>query len=181
MLEVICGCMFSGKTEELIRRLRRAKIANKTVQVFKPTIDNRYNVNTITSHSSQEFPAINVNHEFPQDVLKLATADVIGIEEAQFFSSGIVRVVRELMNSGKRVIVAGLDLDAFENSFGPMPELMALAENITKLSAVCVSCGDSATRSYRKEKSSSIIEVGGLDEYEARCRKCFLHGNLRNN
>jgi len=170
-IEVVAGCMFSGKTEELIRRLRRAKIARQTVMVFKPKIDIRYSNSDIVSHSEQSFPSILV--EKPEEILALAeNAQVIGIDEAQFFSAGIIDVCNKLANSGKRVIVAGLDQDYRGVPFEPMPQLLAIAEYITKTLAICVNCGNPADKTQRKIVSSERVLVGAADSYEARCRKC---------
>lgn len=168
-VEVICGCMFSGKSEELIRRLRRAVIAKQAVQVFKPVIDNRYSSKAVVSHTRVEFPAEAV--QSPGDILFRVNeqTQVVGIDEAQFFHAGIVDVVETLANQGRRVIVAGLDQDAFGQPFGPMPQLMAVAEFVDKIHAVCTVCGEPASRSYRKTGSQQQVEVGA-DQYEARCR-----------
>jgi len=170
-IEVIAGCMFSGKTEELIRRLRRAKIAKQVVIVFKPKIDIRYSVDEIVSHSEQSLPSIIV--ETPQQILELSKdAQVIGIDEAQFFSKDIVDVCNQLANAGKRVLVAGLDQDYCGVPFEPMPQLLAIAEYITKTLAICVVCGNPADKTQRKIISSERVVVGAADIYEARCRKC---------
>jgi len=170
-IEVIAGCMFSGKTEELIRRLRRAKIARQTVKIFKPRIDVRYSSGDIVSHSEQSLPSIMVDS--PTEILELASnAQVIGIDEAQFFTSDIVDVCNKLANEGKRVIVAGLDQDYKGVPFEPMPQLLAVAEYITKTLAICVSCGNPADKTQRKIVSSERVLVGAADSYEARCRKC---------
>jgi len=168
---VIAGCMFSGKTEELIRRLRRAKIAKQIVLVFKPKIDTRYSVDEIVSHSEQSLPSIIV--ETPQEILELSKdAQVIGIDEAQFFSKEIVEVCNQLANDGKRVLVAGLDQDYRGIPFEPMPQLLAIAEYITKTLAICVVCGNPADKTQRKIISAERVVVGASDIYEARCRKC---------
>ncbi len=170
-IEVVAGCMFSGKTEELIRRLRRAKIARQSVMVFKPKIDVRYSNSDIVSHSEQSFPSIIV--EKPEEILGLAeNAQVIGIDEAQFFSADIIDVCNKLANSGKRVIVAGLDQDYKGVPFEPMPQLLAIAEYITKTLAICVNCGNPADKTQRKIVSKERVLVGAADSYEARCRKC---------
>ncbi len=170
-IEVIAGCMFSGKTEELIRRLRRAQIAKQTVKIFKPKIDNRYSTTAIVSHSDQFLPSIlinDINEVFEQSF----SAHVIGIDEAQFFSNDIIDVCNKLANQGKRVIVAGLDQDYKGVPFEPMPHLLAIAEYITKTLAICVVCGNPADKTQRKTKSSERVIVGASDIYEARCRKC---------
>ncbi len=170
-IEVVAGCMFSGKTEELIRRLRRAKIAKLNVKIFKPKIDNRYSANEIVSHSEQSLPSIIVENPF--EILDYSDdAQVIGIDEAQFFSKEIVDVVNKLADQGKRVIVAGLDQDYRGVPFEPMPQLLAVAEYITKTLAICVNCGNPADRTQRKVVSAERVLVGATDSYEARCRKC---------
>jgi thymidine kinase len=170
-IEVIAGCMFSGKTEELIRRLRRAKIAKQTVKVFKPKIDIRYSSSDIVSHSEQSLPSILI--ETPAEILEhSAGAQVIGIDEAQFFSNDLVDVCNKLANEGKRVIVAGLDQDYKGVPFEPMPQLLAIAEYITKTLAICVNCGNPADKTQRKVVSQERVLVGAADSYEARCRKC---------
>jgi thymidine kinase len=170
-IEVIAGCMFSGKTEELIRRLRRAQIAKQTVKIFKPKIDNRYSTTAIVSHSDQFLPSILINDI--NEVLEHSfSAHVIGIDEAQFFSNDIIKVSNKLANDGKRVIVAGLDQDYRGIPFEPMPQLLAVAEYITKTLAICVMCGNPADKTQRKTKSSERVIVGASDIYEARCRKC---------
>jgi thymidine kinase len=170
-IEVIAGCMFSGKTEELIRRLRRAMIARQKVIVFKPKIDNRYSEREIVSHSEQSLPSEVV--EDASEILELAkNAQVVGIDEAQFFKMNIIDVVNKLANEGKRVIVAGLDQDYRGQPFEPMPQLLAIAEYITKTHAICVVCGNPATRTQRKTLSKDRVVVGASDIYEARCRKC---------
>jgi len=170
-IEVIAGCMFSGKTEELIRRLRRAKIAKLNVVIFKPKIDTRYSSEEIVSHSEQSLPSILV--EAPEEILELAKdAQVVGIDEAQFFSREIVDACNQLANDGKRVLVAGLDQDYRGIPFDPMPQLLAIAEYITKTLAICVVCGNPADKTQRKIISSERVVVGASDIYEARCRKC---------
>ncbi len=172
-IEVIAGCMFSGKTEELIRRLRRAKIAKQYVIVFKPKIDTRYSADEIVSHSEQSLPSIIV--ETPQEILELSKdAQVIGIDEAQFFSKEIVDVCNQLADEGKRVLVAGLDQDYRGIPFEPMPQLLAIAEYITKTLAICVVCGNPADKTQRKIISAERVVVGASDIYEARCRKCHF-------
>ncbi|HET56443.1 MAG TPA: thymidine kinase [Ignavibacteria bacterium] len=170
-IEVIAGCMFSGKTEELIRRLRRAQIAKQRVKIFKPKIDNRYAENKIVSHSEQSLPSEMVTSA--QEILELSkNAQVIGIDEAQFYESDLVEVCNKLADSGKRVLVAGLDQDYRGIPFEPMPQLLAVAEYITKTLAICVNCGNPADRTQRKIKSQDRVLVGASDSYEARCRKC---------
>jgi thymidine kinase len=171
-IEVIVGCMFSGKTEELIRRLRRAEIAKQKVLVFKPKIDNRYSSDHIVSHSEAKLKSLVVNSS--RDVEQLAQdAQVIGIDEGQFFDFGIVDVVERLANQGKRVLIAGLDQDYRGKPFEPMPQLLSVAEYITKTLAICVVCGNPADRTQRTTQSTERVLVGAMDSYEARCRKCF--------
>jgi len=171
-IEVICGSMFSGKSEELIRRLRRAQIAKQKVAIFKPAIDDRYSANHIVSHSEQRIPSIAV--ENARDILQLSRdAQVVGIDEGQFFGMDLVDVCDTLANSGKRVIVAGLDQDYRGKPFEPIPQLLAIAESITKTLAICMRCGSPANRTQRITKDRNRVVVGATDVYEARCRKCF--------
>lgn len=170
-IEVITGCMFSGKTEELIRRLRRAQIAKQQVKIFKPDIDVRYSNNLIVSHNEQSLPSIQIK-DINEVLTHTGNAQVIGIDEAQFFSEEIVNVCNELADKGKRVIVAGLDQDYRGIPFEPIPQLLAVAEYITKSLAICVECGNPADRTQRKTTSSERVVVGASDIYEARCRKC---------
>ena len=170
-IEVIAGCMFSGKTEELIRRLRRAQIAKQNVKIFKPKIDTRYSTTAIVSHSDQFLPSILIS-DINEVLEHSSSAHVIGIDEAQFFSNDIVDICNKLANEGKRVIVAGLDQDYRGVPFEPMPHLLAIAEYITKTLAICVICGNPADKTQRKTKSSERVIVGASDIYEARCRKC---------
>ena len=172
-IEVICGCMFSGKTEELIRRLNRALIAKQKVEIFKPTIDTRYHDQKIVSHSEREIRSTPVN--FANDIILLAgNCDVVGIDEAQFFDDAIVEVCNTLANSGKRVIVAGLDMDYEGNPFGPMPNLLAVAEFVTKVHAICAATGELASFSYRLNTNDSQVLLGEKDAYEARSRQAFF-------
>lgn len=174
-MEVICGCMFSGKTEELIRRLNRAIIANQKVEIFKPLIDNRYHESDIVSHAERSIRSRPV--ETPLDILvKAGDCDVVGIDEAQFFDDRIVEVCNALANAGKRVIVAGLDMDYEGKPFGPMPNLLAVAEYVTKVHAICVQTGDIASYSYRLTDDSGQVLLGEKEAYEARSRKAFLEG-----
>lgn len=170
-IEVVCGPMFSGKSEELIRRLRLSIIARQRVQVFKPAIDNRYAETEVVSHSNVRISAQCVSHA--SDILEHLDdrTDVIGVDEAQFFDAGVVEVCEALANRGKRVIVAGLDLDYRGRPFEPMPQLMAIAEFVTKHHAVCMVCGEPACRSQRLAGGDSVVEVGTNDRYEARCRR----------
>lgn len=171
-VEVICGPMFSGKSEELIRRLRRARIARQGVQVFKPVIDDRYAEDEIVSHSEMRIQARRVHAA--RGILERLEADtqVIGVDEAQFFDRSLVEVVETLADDGRRVIVAGLDQDYLGRPFDPMPELLALAEAITKTLAICMMCGNPAGRTQRLVSSEERIVVGGSRAYEARCRTC---------
>jgi len=170
-IEVITGCMFSGKTEELIRRLRRAQIAKQKVKIFKPRIDARYSENSIVSHNEQSLPSILIDDII--EVLKHSDdAQVIGIDEAQFFNEGIIHICNLLASKGKRVIVAGLDMDYTGKPFEPMPQLLAIAEYITKQHAICVVCGNPADKTQRKTSESERVIVGAANIYEARCRKC---------
>ena len=174
-IEVICGSMYSGKTEELIRRLRRALIARQRVEIFKPAIDRRYAADHIVSHSELRIPSRAVRGA--REILKHADeAQVIGVDEAQFLGRGLVPVCERLAAMGKRVIVAGLDQDYRGAPFEPMPELLAVAEYITKTLAICVVCGNPANRTYRKVRRGGRVVVGGMDLYEARCRWCFELG-----
>jgi len=172
-LEVICGPMFSGKSEELIRRLRRAKIARQRVMVFKPRIDDRYSEDRIVSHSEQSLEAQVVSS--PEEIWEMLDdrTEVIGIDEVQFFDKSIVALCERLANLGRRVIVAGLDLDYKGVPFEPVPQLMAVAEYVTKTLAVCHRCGAPASRTQRIVQSEERIVVGALNAYEARCRRCF--------
>lgn len=171
-LEVLCGPMFSGKSTELIRRLVRAQIAKQKIAVFKPHIDTRFA--GLGSHSKQEFPAYTIHKDTPAMLLDLVgDAQVVGIEEAQFFAPTIVQTVQILAEQNKRVIVAGLDMDAWGRPFGSMPILMALAEQIDKYTAICTVCGDDATQSQKIVASGDAEDVGAADKYEARCRAHF--------
>jgi thymidine kinase len=170
-IEVVCGCMFSGKTEELIRRLRRAQIAKQKVEIFKPKVDTRYSPQHITSHSDQSLVAQVV--EDATDILSLVNdAQVVGIDEGQFFKPNIVTVCNHLANQGKRVIVAGLDQDYTGKPFEPIPQLLAIAEYITKTLAICVVCGNPADRTQRMGGQQERIIIGAKEIYEARCRCC---------
>ncbi len=175
-IEVIAGCMFSGKTEELIRRLRRAQIAKQNVKIFKPKIDTRFSENSIVSHSEQSLPSILID-DISEVTSLVKDAQVIGIDEAQFFSSDIVDICNNLAYDGKRVIIAGLDQDYKGIPFEPMPQLLAIAEYITKTLAICVVCGNPADKTQRKTSSPERVIVGAADIYEARCRKCHYIPN----
>ncbi|AMQ55089.1 thymidine kinase [Algoriphagus sanaruensis] len=171
-IEVICGSMFSGKTEELIRRLNRARIARLKVEIFKPSVDKRYHEQDVVSHNETSIRSTPVN--FAGDILLLSgDCDVVGIDEAQFFDQELVRVSQILANQGKRVILAGLDMDFEGKPFEPMPTLMAIAEYVTKVHAICMKCGDLAAFSYRLSASKEKVVLGEKDSYEARCRNCY--------
>ena len=172
-IEVIVGSMFSGKSEELIRRLRRAQIARQKVQIFKPTIDSRYADDHIVSHSEMRIPSRAVASSRELLDLVEADTDVVGIDEGQFFDQELPATCNELANRGKRVIVAGLDQDYLGKPFEPMPQLLAIAEYITKTHAICVVCGDPASHTQRLVESSDRVLVGAAGVYEARCRQCF--------
>ncbi len=177
-IEVISGSMFSGKTEELLRRLRRAKIAKLRVEIFKPLVDNRYSSEEVVSHDANTIRCTTV--ESSGNILLLsADTDVIGIDEAQFFDAGLVGVCNALANQGIRVIVAGLDMDFQGKPFGPVSGLLAIAEYVTKVHAICVRCGDLAHFSYRFTTSSKLVEVGAGESYEAVCRSCYNHLNSK--
>jgi len=174
-IEVICGSMFSGKTEELIRRVRRSQLAKLPVEIFKPAMDTRYHDTDITSHDSNSIPSTPVDHS--STILLLGSvAKVVGIDEAQFFDDELPEVCTKLANSGIRVIVAGLDMDFKGQPFGPVPALMAIAEHVTKVHAVCVRCGAPANYSYRLTEDDQRLLVGEKDSYEPRCRTCFYRG-----
>ena len=177
-LELICGSMFSGKTEELIRRLRRAEIAKQKVQVFKPSIDGRYHAERVTSHNGIDFEAYPVPSSREIESAIDPDTTVVAIDEVQFFDEGIVDVCDALAENGKRVICAGLDMDFRGVPFGPMPQLMARAEQVRKLHAICVVCGDEANRTQRlidnipAAYDDPVVLVGASEVYEARCRRC---------
>jgi thymidine kinase len=172
-IEVICGCMFSGKTEELIRRLNRALIAQQKVEIFKPAIDTRYHTEKIVSHSEREIRSTPV--QFASDIILLAgECDVVGVDEAQFLDDAIVEVCNSLANSGKRVIVAGLDMDYEGKPFGPMPNLLAVAEYVTKVHAICAQTGELASFSYRLADNDARVLLGEKNAYEARSRQAFF-------
>lgn len=175
-VEVVCGSMFSGKTEELIRRLRRAQIARMKVEIFKPAMDIRYDETNIVSHNENAITSTPV--ENAQQILLMANdVEVVGIDEVQFFDSEIVNVCNELANRGIRVIVAGLDMDFQGNPFGVMPSLMAIAEYVTKVHAICVDCGELANFSHRTVANDKLVMLGEKDSYEPLCRKCFTKKN----
>ncbi len=174
-IEVVCGSMFSGKTEELIRRLKRAKIANLKVEIFKPQIDTRYHETEVVSHDSNSIMSTPVSSS--QNILLLSNdVEVVGIDEAQFFDEGLPDVCEQLANRGIRVIIAGLDMDFLGRPFGPMPALLAKAEYITKVHAICVRCGALANHSYRLVESDTKVLLGEKESYEPRCRECFNKG-----
>lgn len=175
-IEVICGSMFSGKTEELIRRLKRAQFANQKVEIYKPAVDVRYSEDQVVSHDSHTIPSTPI--DTPASMLLLsADVEVVGIDEAQFFDSTLVEVAQELANRGIRVIVAGLDTDFSGKPFGPMPALMAVAEDVQKVHAICVKCGSIANHSHRLSQSEQLVVLGEKDLYEPLCRHCY---NLAN-
>jgi thymidine kinase len=178
-IEVVCGPMFSGKSEELIRRLRRAGIARKRVQVFKPVLDDRYSADEIVSHGDQRLKSEVVASA--QEILEKVDArtQVIGIDESNFFGPDLVEVSAQLADAGKQVIIAGLDTDYLGRPFTPMPELLCLAESITKTLAVCMRCGNPAKHTQRLVESEDLIVVGAAGMYEARCRRCFEPGMPR--
>ncbi|HDK7166853.1 TPA: thymidine kinase [Clostridium botulinum] len=177
-IEVVAGPMYSGKTEELIRRIRRAEIAKQKVQVFKPEIDNRYSKQDVVSHAGDKIQSVSVKSS--KEILKklLDDTDVIGIDEAQFFDDSLVEIVSKIANNNRRVICAGLDMDFKGEPFGPMPKLMAIAEFVDKIQAVCMVCNNPATRTQRlingkpAKKSDPVVLIGAQESYEARCRKC---------
>lgn len=177
-IEVIAGSMFSGKTEELIRRLRRALFAGLRVEIFKPSIDVRYSEDRVVSHDEKSI--ISTPVENASSILLLASGvEVVGIDEAQFFDASLVEVCTSLADAGTRVIVAGLDMDFAGNPFGPMPALMAVAEYISKVHAICVRCGNLANYSYRKVKDDKIVMLGEKDIYEPICRSCYIKSTNR--
>lgn len=176
-IEVVVGSMFSGKTEELIRRLKRAKIAGQKVEIFKPATDTRYDEEDVVSHDNNSIRSTPVDNS--NNILLLtADTEVVGIDEAQFFDAGLPEVCNTLANQGKRVIVAALDMDFAGKPFGPIPNLMAVAEYVTKVHAICMRCGDLAQFSYRKIKSDDLVLLGEKDEYEPLCRKCYNEANM---
>jgi thymidine kinase len=171
-VEVIAGSMFSGKTEELIRRLRRAKFAGLKVEIFKPAVDTRYSEDMVVSHDEKSIMSTPV--ENASSILLLTSGvEVVGIDEAQFFDNSLIEVCTMLADGGTRVIVAGLDMDFSGRPFGPMPALMATAEFVTKVHAICVRCGNLANYSYRKTKSEKVVVLGEKDIYEPLCRSCY--------
>ena len=171
-IEVICGSMFSGKTEELIRRMRRAQFAKQKVEIYKPCIDVRYSEDEVVSHDSHSIPSTPIDS--PASMLLLSSdVEVVGIDEAQFFDDTIVEVVQKLADRGIRVIIAGLDTDFMGKPFGPMPALMAIAEDVQKVHAICVKCGSPANHSHRLSKNDQLVVLGEKDIYEPLCRHCY--------
>ena len=171
-IEVVCGSMFSGKTEELIRRMKRATFARQKVEIFKPSIDTRYSEEDVVSHDQQHIPSTPVDSSAAL-LLLAGDIDVVGIDEAQFFDQGLVAVCNELANRGVRVIVAGLDMDFKGEPFGPMPALCAVADDVTKVHAICVKCGALAYLSHRLVSNDRRVLLGEKDEYEPLCRECY--------
>lgn len=179
-MEVICGSMFSGKTEELIRRLRRAEMAGQKVEIFKPKIDTRYSDEDVVSHNHNKIPSTAVDSS--NEILLLGSnCDVVGIDEAQFFDDGIVEVANQLANGGTRVVIAGLDMDFLGRPFGPMPNLMATAEYVTKVHAICKRTGNLANYSMRISHGKDIVELGETESYEAVSRRVFMDEVLTKN
>lgn len=171
-IEVVCGSMFSGKTEELIRRLRRAQFANQKIEIFKPAVDNRYSDVEVVSHDFHSITSKPIRNA--AQMLEIAPdVEVVGIDEAQFFDETLVDVCQTLANRGVRVIAAGLDTDYLGKPFGPMPRLMAVAEDVQKVHAICVKCGNLANHSHRLSKSKDLVVLGEKDIYEPLCRECF--------
>lgn len=174
-IEVICGSMFSGKTEELIRRLNRALIAGQKVEIFKPSIDKRYHEQDVVSHNARAIKSTPV--DFANEILLNAgNCDVVGIDEAQFFDNSLIEVCEKLSNSGKRIIIAGLDMDFEAQPFEPMPKLMSIAEFVTKVHAICATCGNIASFSYRLSDDQQQVKLGEKEAYQARCRTCYQKG-----
>ena len=171
-VEVICGSMFSGKTEELIRRMKRAQFAKQKVEIYKPCIDVRYSEKEVVSHDSHSIPSTPIDS--PASMLQLSSdVEVVGIDEAQFFDDSIIEAVQTLANRGVRVIIAGLDTDFMGKPFGPMPALMAVAEQVQKVHAICVKCGSPANHSHRLSKNDQLVVLGETDIYEPLCRHCY--------
>ena len=171
-VEVICGSMFSGKTEELIRRIKRAQFANQKLLLFKPSIDNRYSEDSVVSHQGNALHAQLINSS--EEIWTYWKNErVVAIDEAQFFDAGIIQIRNELAKKGVRVIIAGLDMDYLGNPFGPMPQLLSIAEYVTKVHAICVSCGNLAQYSHRTAEEKEQVLVGAVEKYEPLCRSCF--------
>jgi len=172
-IEVVCGSMFSGKTEELIRRMKRAQFAKQKIEIFKPKIDTRYSEEDVVSHNENAIRSTPVDS--PHNILLLASdVEVVGIDEAQFFDDGLIEVCNTLANQGVRVIVAGLDMDFRGKPFGPIPKLLATAEYVTKVHAICVKCGDLAHYSHRFSEGDKLVQLGETESYEPLCRDCFM-------
>ena len=172
-IEVICGSMFSGKTEELLRRLKRAEFAKMKIAVFKPEVDARYDNGNVVSHDKNTIKSIPIKHA--TEIIKLAdSAQIIAIDEAQFFNDNLIDVCNTLANSGKRIIIAGLDMDFLGSPFGIMPQLLAIAEDVTKVHAICVNCSSTANYSFRKSLDKKLVKIGAEEEYSPLCRACFL-------
>jgi thymidine kinase len=179
-IEVVCGSMFSGKTEELIRRLRRAQIARLKVEIFKPAVDTRYHEEKVVSHDSNEIHSTPVPSS--SNIMLLASdVDVVGVDEAQFFDMGLVQVCNQLADAGVRVIVAGLDMDFMGKPFGPIPALLATAEYVTKVHAICMRCGNLANHSHRITGGDELVLLGEKDSYEPLCRDCFASAMAQEN
>lgn len=178
-IEVICGSMFSGKTEELIRRINRARIAKQRVEIFKPAIDKRYDEVNVVSHDASSIQSIPLNTS-SQLLMYIDNTDVVGIDEAQFFDPELPEICNRLAGMGIRVIVAGLDMDYLGNPFGPIPALMATAEYVTKVHAICMRCGDLAHYSHRTISSDKLVVLGEKESYEPLCRKCFTEALASN-
>ena len=177
-IEVICGSMFSGKTEELIRRLKRAKFAKQRVEIFKPAIDTRYSAEDVVSHEGHSIASTPIDSS-ASILLFTSEIDVVGIDEAQFFAAGLVDVCNQLANNGVRVIVAGLDMDFRGVPFGPMPALFAIADEVSKFHAICVKCGQLASYSHRTVKNDKQVMLGEMAEYEPLCRACYLEATAK--
>ena len=176
-IEVVCGSMFSGKTEELIRRLKRAEFAKQKVEIFKPAVDTRYDEEEVVSHDANAIRSTPVPAS--SNILLLAEGvEVVGIDEAQFFDMGLVAVCNQLADQGSRVIIAGLDMDYTGKPFGPIPHLLATAEYVTKVHAICMQCGDLANHSHRFGGSDSLVQLGEQDSYEPLCRACFAEAKI---
>jgi thymidine kinase len=171
-IEIITGSMFSGKTEELIRRLRRAKYAGLNVEIFKPSVDKRYSETRVVSHDDKSITSTPVDNA-SAILLYAGEVKVVGVDEAQFFDSTIIEVCNRLADNGVRVVIAGLDMDFMGNPFGPMPALLAIAEYVTKLHAICMRCGNLAQYSFRKSEEEQVVVLGEKDKYEPLCRPCF--------
>ena len=175
-IEVICGSMFSGKTEELLKRLRKAKLTKMKIAVFKPKVDSRYDSKDVVSHDKNTISSTPI--EKAEDILQyVSDVQIIAIDEAQFFDDNLINVCNMLANTGKRIIIAGLDMDFLGQPFGVMPQLLAIAEKIKKVHAVCVECGKEASYSFRKTTEKDLIKIGEKNEYKALCRNCFVTQN----